>query len=421
MTDVIAIFDIGKTNKKAFLFDDHYQIVWEHAAYLEETVDEEGDPCEDVALLTQWVLNTFETIKNLEAFEVKALNFSAYGASFLYVDEFGKLLTPLYNYLKSYPEELQKQFYNTYGGAQSFALSTASPMLGNLNSGMQIYRLKHQQAEVFSQVKHCLHLPQYLSYLFTKKACSETTSIGCHTGLWDFQNKQYHEWVRKEGVFQKLPPISESAAVVTKPIVMGTGLHDSSAALVPYFKNIKSPFVLISTGTWNISLNPFNDRPLTFEELEQDCLCYISFQGNPVKASRLFAGNEHEEFCASLAEKYKLLPDFFKNIAFDENILNDIQTDSWEGAYYLFIKNLIDKQVKSTDLILNGDNVKQIFVDGGFARNEIFMKLLSAHYSEMEVYAAEVAQASALGAALVLHDYWNPQAMPEQLVSLKKY
>ena len=40
--NVVAIFDIGKTNKKVFLFNEHYQIVWEKSINLEETVDEDG-------------------------------------------------------------------------------------------------------------------------------------------------------------------------------------------------------------------------------------------------------------------------------------------------------------------------------------------------------------------------------------------
>ncbi|MFX7507197.1 hypothetical protein ABTJ37_23040, partial [Acinetobacter baumannii] len=52
---VIAIFDIGKTNKKLFLFDEQYQVVFETSTTLPETVDEDGDACEDIAALTAWI------------------------------------------------------------------------------------------------------------------------------------------------------------------------------------------------------------------------------------------------------------------------------------------------------------------------------------------------------------------------------
>jgi hypothetical protein len=74
----------------------------------------------------------------------------------------------------------------------------------------------------------------------------------------------------------------------------GPGIHDSSAALAPYLLHARVPFILVSTGTWCITMNPFNRETLTSEELRQDCLCYLSFQGTPVKSSRFFLGHIHD-------------------------------------------------------------------------------------------------------------------------------
>src|ERR1700761_190872 len=99
-TPVIAIFDVGKTNKKIFLFDEEYRIVYERSARFLETVDEDGFPCENLESLRQSVFDSLNEVSRLKQFDVKAVNFSAYGASFVYLDEHGKPLTPLYNYLK---------------------------------------------------------------------------------------------------------------------------------------------------------------------------------------------------------------------------------------------------------------------------------------------------------------------------------
>jgi L-fuculokinase len=40
-------------------------------------------------------------------------------------------------------------------------------------------------------------------------------------------------------------------------------------------------------------MNPFNSEPLTFEELERDCLQLHHFDGKPVKASRFLMGAEY--------------------------------------------------------------------------------------------------------------------------------
>src|ERR1700722_12004452 len=100
MTNVIAIFDIGKTNKKLFLFDEQYKIVWEQSEVCEQTTDEDGEPCEDIQLLTSWVHRSLSVLASLGDFLVRAINFSAYGASFVYIGGDNKPMAPLYNYLK---------------------------------------------------------------------------------------------------------------------------------------------------------------------------------------------------------------------------------------------------------------------------------------------------------------------------------
>jgi L-fuculokinase len=59
---VCAIFDIGKTNKKLFLFNENYEIVLEKSIQFPEIQDEDGFPCEDVNLLKNWVKTSFELL-----------------------------------------------------------------------------------------------------------------------------------------------------------------------------------------------------------------------------------------------------------------------------------------------------------------------------------------------------------------------
>ena len=176
---VIAIFDIGKTNKKFLLFDKRYNVVFEKSIHINEITDEDGDPCEDIEALRLFFFNSLNEVLGKKEYALRAINYSAYGASFVYLDKKGNILAPLYNYLKKYPEKLQKKFYRTYGGKREFSYRTASPVLGNLNSGLQLYRMKYEKPEVFKNIFCTLHLPQYLSYLLTGKMVSDITSIGC--------------------------------------------------------------------------------------------------------------------------------------------------------------------------------------------------------------------------------------------------
>lgn len=446
---VIAIFDIGKTNKKFFLINEYYKIVLERTTALKETTDDDGDPCEDVAMLKSWVQDTLHEALQLKKFEIRAINFSTYGASFVHLDRDDKVTAPLCNYLKDFPDDLKQEFYDKNGGEALIAKETASPVLGNLNSGMQLYRIKHRKPELFNRIKYSLHLPQYLNHLVTGKYYSDITSIGCHTQLWDFEKASYHNWVYSEGIDKILAPIFPSDEVEQvklegKAYAVGVGLHDSSAALIPYLANFGEPFVLISTGTWCISLNPFNNNTLTPDELSKDCLCYMEYHGRPVKASRLFAGNEHEQQTKKLAAHFNKPEDYYKKVIYNPdfvrpqttNVNNDDQSllkqsafgsrnlsdfKSYEEAYHCLIGDIMDQQLASTELAIQDTPVKRIFVDGGFSKNPIYMNLLAKAFPHFEVYAASVAQATAIGAALAIHKYWNDKALPADMIELKYY
>ena len=455
-TPVCAVLDIGKTNKKVFLFDENYRIVLEKSGQFPETTDEDGDPCENVDLLTDWVIQSLQEVLLLEEYDVKAINFSTYGASFVHVGEDGKPVAPLYNYLKPYPEALKKQFYDTYGGEQEFSRKTASPILGSLNSGMIIYRLKHENPALFEKIKYSRHLPQYISSLISGQFASDITSIGCHTNLWDFDTNDYHAWVSNEQIGDKLAPIQSADVISTHVLneqerIVGVGLHDSSSALIPYLVSFLEPFVLISTGTWCISLNPYNHTPLTTEELQYDCLCYMQYNGKPVKASRLFAGYEHEQQTKRLAAHFNKDLDFYKKVAFNAAIIHQLKTEkknegidferlskppmteglfgkrdlsafeSYEQAYHQLILDIVNQQIISTELVLRGSTVKRIFVDGGFSKNPIYMNLLAGAFPDLEVFAASVAQATSLGAALSIHRHWNTKTLPPDLIDLRFY
>ncbi len=446
---VVAIFDVGKTNKKLFLFNESYQIVFEKSVHFEETVDEDGDPCEDIDSLQKFVRDGLKTVLESGDFKVRAVNCSGYGASFVYIDDSGKTIGCLENYLKPYPQSLQNKFYNTYGGEKLFSFETASPVLGNLNSGMQLYRIRQHKPEYFDRIRYALHLPQYLSFLISGKPFSEITSIGCHTNLWHFRNMDYHYWVKREGILPKFPDLVPSDMVVQTPgqsYVVGVGLHDSSAALIPYLVSFPEPFVLISTGTWAISLNPFNSAPLTKEELECDCLCYLQYRGTPVKASRLFAGHNHDEQVERIAAHFGQKKERYYDAKFDARCLEKIDVafdpkaspavvlkelkfasrdlssfnDDLE-AYHQLVFDIAVQQFVSTQLIIRGTTVKRIFVDGGFSNNSVYMNLLASFFPGMDVFASSIPQATAIGAALAIHEAWNAEDFPANLIQLKAY
>jgi sugar (pentulose or hexulose) kinase len=255
------------------------------------------------------------------------------------------------------------------------------------------------------------------------------TSIGCHTALWDFVDWDYHRWVKEEGIAGKFPPIAATDSTFQINLANGTaacgiGIHDSSSSMVPYMVSGREPFLLLSTGTWSICLNPFQREPISQRELEQDCLNYVSAKGDPVRASRLFAGHMHAEGVKLLSERFHKDEAFFRGIRADRDLLMKTLRQLQEGmpdleekhedaltAYYYFLAGLTHLQARAIGLVRTPD-IRQVFVEGGFCRNEVFMYMLATTMPNKRVYAATLPQASAIGAAMVIHSAWNRHESP---------
>ena len=121
MTEVIAVFDIGKTNKKILLFDSNFKVVKQHEEKFPVITDDDGFECDDIDLITSWISKSLEEIVADIAYDLKGVNFSTYGASLMFLDEKGQRLTPVYNYLKKCRKRLLQRFLSSTAVKMSFA------------------------------------------------------------------------------------------------------------------------------------------------------------------------------------------------------------------------------------------------------------------------------------------------------------
>ncbi|MCX6249786.1 MAG: FGGY family carbohydrate kinase [Bacteroidetes bacterium] len=445
--EIIAIFDIGKTNKKILLFNRRLKLIRQEEQQFEECPDEDGFPCDDITKIEVWIMTVIRQLANSKEYDLRAVNFTTYGASLAYLDSKGMRLAPVYNYLKPMPEDLLDGFYERYGGIEEFSRNTASPALGMLNSGLQILWMKKHRPDLFANVWTILHFPQYLSFLISREIRSEFTSIGCHTAMWNFDKKCYHRWLADEGIVLPIPVPNDETKEISlsdKNIHTGTGIHDSSSSLVPYLKASQEPFILISTGTWCIFMNPFNPEPLTIDQLRQDALCYLSTNQNQVKSSRFFMGHIHDIYVRQITSFFNQEDGSYRQINGDEHLLNKLSGEpvifpkdkcdgntgssvdlsvfaSFEEAYHKLIVDLTLLGLQSLQLVIpQNDSTKQVYVTGGFARNALFMRLLATLLPGKTVYSSETDNATALGAAMVIWNKTFPGNEPDVDLGLKK-
>jgi sugar (pentulose or hexulose) kinase len=212
------------------------------------------------------------------------------------------------------------------------------------------------------------------------------------------------------------------------------GIHDSSSALASYLLKIKEPFVLISTGTWSITLNPFPVGELSYEELQNDCLNFLSIQGETVKASRFFLGYELDHQLEKLNRIFDKPAKYYKEIEADEAYLDGLFSGStnpdfypetiqrtplvkqifpnnnwkpesysdFETAYHQVLWGLARMQVASLKLALGDSETKKVYIDGGFVHNQVFIRVLGELLPGFELQFSDFPLGSAYGAALML-------------------
>ncbi|QNM84333.1 carbohydrate kinase [Polaribacter pectinis] len=435
MKNVIAVIDIGKTNKKIFLFDENFEVYSENSTQFEEILDDDGFPCDNLEAIESWIFDEIEKIQSNDYYNLKAINFSTHGASLIYLDKEGKRIAPLYNYLKPLDLEKYEGFYESFGGKEEFSRNTASPAYGMLNTGLQILKLQKEKSSIWENVETILHYPQYLSYLFTKKITSDFTSVGAHTATWDFDKMSYHKWVSDYKLNLPIPKNGKEAVITTinnQEIAVGSGLHDSSASIIPLLETEKNKeFILLSTGTWIIAMNPFSKETLTQDQLQNNCLCFMTPEKQQIKSSMQFLGKIHEVYLTALSSYFKVDKNKHLQLQLNKKLCNElvyedsrvflsegIDSDfeahpnlltyyaNYETAYYQLIFEISKKVIDGINLISDENNpINNVFISGGFNKNLIFITFLKLLKSDIILKISDCKNESALGAALMMKSY----------------
>lgn len=433
---VIAVFDIGKTNKKMFLFDKDFNVVHTDSIRFEEVVDDDNYPCDDIESIEKWIKKEIEMVQQEQRFTIKAINFSTHGATLVYLNKEGDRITPLYNYLKPLNTDFNA-FYEKHNGVEEFSRQTASPAYGMLNSGLQMYWLKNEKPHFWKQVEHILHYPQYLSYLFSNKITADFTSVGAHTATWNFDTMEYHDWLATENISLPEPKPGKQAClsiVNGQEIAIGKGLHDSSSSIIPLLEsneNSGNEFVLLSTGTWIICMNPYSKEALTQKQLKNDCLCFMTPDKQQIKSSMQFLGRVHEVNAIALSNHFGVIKNHFLELTLNKELCTNILSKNealffpgeigedfkselkdldffadYEHAYYQLIYEITERVHEGIIRILDTDhNLKEVYISGGFNRNDIFVEYLHQMMPNQKILFPKGENASALGAAILMKNY----------------
>ncbi|MFW5694060.1 MAG: FGGY-family carbohydrate kinase [Alkalispirochaeta sp.] len=334
MTDAIAVFDVGKTNKKIMIFDGNLRLLDRRYRHFEsEVVD--GIELEPIDAVKEWL---FATLKELSAeYTITSMAVTTHGASVVTLDDAGRPACPVVSYTHTPEDGFHDRFYAAVGSRDELQRKTATAEIKPLvNPGKLLFFTRETWPEQFKKVARVVFFPQYFAYLLTGKIAADYTYVGCHSYLWDFQTWNWSHVADELGIRAALPAeptrswttIGTVSADASNQTGIGTdvpvtaGIHDSNASLLPYLlKKRGEDFLLNSTGTWCVAMNPgprgegmaaeFAD-----DEIGKTVFFNISAFGTPVKTSILMGGQEFETYTEILKHIHStdLLPDFNKSL-----------------------------------------------------------------------------------------------------------
>lgn len=334
MTDAIAVFDVGKTNKKILLYDDRFTVLDRRVRHF-DTVVRDGVEVEVIEEVRDWFVETLRELSG--TYRITALAVTTHGATVVTLDDSGAIACPVVSYTHTPDEGLHDRFYDAVGSRDTLQATTATAELKPLvNPAKLLFFTRERWPMDFARVRTVLFYPQYFAFVATGQVAADYTYLGCHTYLWDYGAWNWSSVADALGIRAALPASPrrswEPVGTVSKEFAAATGLapevpvtvgiHDSNASLLPYLlKKRGEDFLLNSTGTWCVAMNPGprgEGMPATFdaEEIGKTVFFNISAFGTPVKTSILMGGLEFETYTTILKEIHGTdeLPDFNKGL-----------------------------------------------------------------------------------------------------------
>jgi sugar (pentulose or hexulose) kinase len=410
----IAVVDIGFTNTKVILYDAALTVLAErkiasphHDGRHYREID--VGPILDFATAAITELDAITPIDTIVP--------AAHGACIICLKADGSLALPAMDYMSEPPaavlagyKKLMPDFAESYSPLLPMAL---------LHS-MQLYWQQTILPEAFAQTKTILPLMQYVAFGLGGRAVTEVSSMSCQSHLVDMRDGTPSSISRAQGWDKLYAPEAKAWDVVGtfKSQLRGhgnilAGVHDSNANYLRYLAGGQKHFTLLSTGTWIISFD--TDADMMQLDRARDIVANKDVFGRTVACSRFFGGKEFE-IIAKGADGSEATPWGVAELVAQGIMALPSFTDSGgpmpdSGGQGKIIGPLPDTGEARASLAslycalmmsesLDALHSKQaIIVDGPFSQNEVFLKLLASLRTGQFVYASNLRDGTATGAA----------------------
>ena len=467
MTQLVAVIDIGKTNKKIAIYDQHMRQVAFRSAEFAAAPGEDGVLREPVDAMWAWFKQELAALFRERPFHAIAV--STHGATVTCLDCDGELSVPVIAYDHDLGDDqaaLDRSFYALCGDEQQLQSETGTcdlPLL--INPAKLLLFAKSRYRESFAKTTSILNYPQFWGFRLTGKQAAETTFSFNHTYLYNMTTREPSTAAHALGVDHMLqrrfarpwdrlgvltPALQFELRLPPLPVVVG--IHDSNAALLPYLvKNAGQDFVLNSTGTWCVAMHGVAAPTYTDAELGRKIIFNIDALDGYQKVSFLMGGQEYgayheliggehggfdaERVNAALATSGdRILPGAFPSqfpkvsggatagdTTYSLQQLRDGERPAWFAdqakAHDLLNVSLALQSKVALEATGIGPNTT-IFVEGGFRSNPTYLACLAALFPKQTIACTSLEQATGVGAALLGHAHLagtTPHAFADQL------
>lgn len=432
-----VIVDIGKTLAKVSLWSRDGEML-ARKTRPNTLVTDNGIRRLDAAGLKDWLTASLATFAEHPVEYIVPVAHGA-GVAALFDDKLAFAPT-------DYEQELPHEIRTAYAAARAPFSETGSPLLpAGLNFGAQLFWLERLYPEIMARA---ILVPwaQYWAWFLSGVACSEATSLGCHSDLWNPVEGSFSSLAAQYGWADRFAPMAAAGEVIgtLRPELAAAtglpatakvlaGLHDSNAALhaARGFAEIENrEATVLSTGTWFIAMR-LAQCAVDIAQLPEsrDCLVNVDVFSKPVPSARFMGGREIETLIEIDTRRVDIKPDQPRLLAAVPDVVASNamvlptlapgngpfpngsgrwinRPDDWfarRAGACLYAAMVTDV---SLDLIGSSDC---LLVEGRFAEAEVFVRALATLRPQQQVYVANAHNDVSYGALRLIDPELRPK------------
>ncbi len=448
----IAVFDVGKTNKKLLIYDYKLELI-ESVYQSFEEYDMDGIKVEPMEEISEWLIASLTSMADKH--DIGVISATSHGSAFTCIDSEGKLSMPVLSYSNDPGPEFHSRFSDEIGDPETFQRDLKTPDLPGLGCFAKwLYFTRERFPDQLNKTTSILPLVQYFGFLLTGNIAVDFTSIGAHTALWNFETNSWSSIPGKLGIKDLLPaslsspwdvlgtirPDIAQKTGIKEDTLISVGIHDSNSSLLPHLIKHQGPFVVHSTGTAPNTMHPTDTVDLLPQDIGKVVFFTLSAFMTPIKTTMFLGGMEFDFYRSIISPT----PDSAPHYPLDQNLLEEILVERQLFILPSFIpfgmfpdsapRIIEGDRIIPLDALFGGDHpaffsdyprayhvlvllvVMQaeaairaaglvdgmsLFIEGGFSRNDIYTNLLASLFPNVTTYSTNLVEATAFGSALV--------------------